>query len=52
MCNNEYLEQMALKYPELRRELEAGVLPEEVMDSEMKSTTKKLEGEENYDGIF
>ena len=40
MCNNEYLEQMALKYPEYRRLLEAGVLPEEIMDSEMEYKSK------------
>lgn len=46
MCKNEYLEQYAQKYPEFRKLLEAGVLPEEIMDSEMESTSKK--GEENY----
>lgn len=52
MCKNEYMEQMAIKYPMFRRELEAGVLPEEIMDLEMESTSKKSEGEESHVGIF
>lgn len=52
MCKNQHLEQMALKYPEFRKLLEAGVLPEEIMDAETKAASKELEGEESYGGIF
>ena len=41
MCKNKYLEQYALKYPEFRRELEAGVLPEEIIDAETKAVSEK-----------
>ena len=51
MFKNRYLEQMAIKYPEYRKLLEANILPEEIMDAETKSVSEK-KGEESDDGIF
>ena len=51
MFKNRYLEQMAIKYPEYRKLLEANILPEEIMDAETNAASEKLKGEKNMEQI-